>query len=457
MRYLPFEVPAGVTRITIHREYDNGARGPKNTVDFGLFDNRGTEKGFRGWQGGSPGDFVITGDPATCSPHAVPGPLPAGRWSIAQYYLAAIPAGLTYKYTVLFSFDGPKPPRSFPAPPAYTPVIVRPGPGWFAGNLHMHSLHSDGSRPFSELVGRCAEAGFDFAVSTEHNSPTAAFDFPAAAQAHPGLLLMYGDEFTSPGGHAGILGITPGAWFDFRIDPEDGKLPAVIEAAHRQGALFVVNHPFAACTSCLWRYPFVEWRAADAIEVWNSNWTSDDRAVVDLWDTLLRSGARYRAFGGSDYHRGDDALSPATFVYAENLSTPAILDGLRKGHVFLSESPKGPHLLLSTPLSPAALPGDTVTVSANTAEIEVEARITGGSDGAFLRFVHAGGEMRLPIPSGQETATLHARIPLPQNRPALYVRAELIRGGGLTGPEKVIALTNPLYIVRDTPNPAAVK
>ncbi|MBC8101411.1 MAG: CehA/McbA family metallohydrolase, partial [Cytophagales bacterium] len=339
MKYLPFDVPEGVTRITIHREF---APGPdptrKNTVDFGLFDSRGTEKGFRGWQGGSPGDFVLTGDALTCSPHAIPGPLTAGRWQIAQYYLVSAPAGLDYTYTVTFSTDGPKPPASFPAPPVYRPGVVRRGAGWYAGNLHAHSLHSDGGRTLEARVARCEAAGFDFVASTEHNSPTAHYRIAETARVHSKVLLLFGDEFTSPGGHANIVGQKPGHWFDFRMDPGDGKLPGIIREAHRQGALFTVNHPYAPCTSCSWTYPAAEWQdQADAIEVWNGFWTRDDRLATDQWDSMLKAGRRLRAVGGTDYHRGEDALLPASLVYADALSTPAILNGMRRGRILLSE------------------------------------------------------------------------------------------------------------------------
>lgn len=55
-------------------------------------------------------------------------------------------------------------------------------------------------------------------VSTEHNNVTSACRFPEAANAVPGLLLIEGDQFTSPYGHAGILHSRPGHWFDFRFD-----------------------------------------------------------------------------------------------------------------------------------------------------------------------------------------------------------------------------------------------
>jgi hypothetical protein len=413
-----------------------------------LFDNRGTKSGFRGWQGGSPGDFVITGEADTCSPHALPGPLPAGRWSIAQYYLVSAPAGLGYTYTVTFSLDGPKPPNSFPTPPVYSPGIVKTGAAWYAGNLHAHSLHSDGGRTFPDLIGWCADAGFDFVVSTEHNTPAAHFRFPEAAKAHPSVLLIYGDEFTSPGGHANITGQKPGYWFDFRIDPGDEKLPDVIRQAHSQGALFTVNHPFAPCTSCPWTYPAKEWDKADAIEVWNGTWTADDRKATDLWDSRLKIGQHLRAFGGTDYHRNDNALVPAACVYADSLSTPAIMDGLRQGHVILSESPKGPRVFLSPSASDIKtspiLPGDTIRPPKAGESLRLSARVTGGN-GLSLRVVWATGEAIFPI-NGDDTI-VPITIPA-SNKPLLYVRAELLRGTDKPAEATVAALTNPLYVSR---------
>jgi sugar phosphate isomerase/epimerase len=423
MKYLPFDVPEGVTRITIHREFEHGPDATKkNTVDFGLFDNRGTEKGFRGWQGGSPGDFVVTGEAATCSPHALPGPLPAGRWSIAQYYLVGAPAGLGYRYTITFSSDGPKPPKAFPTPPAYTPGVIKAGPNWYAGNLHAHSLHSDGGRTFSEMIGWCEAAGFDFVASTEHNSTTAHFHFSEAARAHPNVLLLYGDEFTSPGGHANIIGQKAGHWFDFRLDPGDGRLPDTIRQTHRQGALFTLNHPFAPCTSCPWVYPAREWEQADAIEVWNGTWTRDDRMATDLWDSRLKAGKRLHAFGGTDYHRGSDALMPAAFVYADALSTSSIMNGLRRGHVILSESTDGPKVLLSPPdgdpKKAKILPGEVIRSPKTGESLRLSAHVTRGN-GLFLRLIWTTGEAVFPV-SGDDT-TIPVELP-PVNQ-ALDVRS----------------------------------
>jgi hypothetical protein len=443
MRYLPFEVPEGVTRITIHKDLTHGLDATlKNTVDLGLFDSRGYGPGgpgFRGWQGGASNDLVITGDYATSSPHGIPGPIQPGRWHIAQYFLKSTPAGLGYKYTITLAFDGPKPPNRFPEIPKYEPGIVRSGQDWYAGNLHAHSVHSDGRRTFTELVARNEAMGFDFLVSTEHNSPTAHYRFVDTAKAHPRHLLIHGNEFTSPSGHANILGQKPDRFFDFRLDAGDGRLRDIIREAHKQGALFVVNHPFALCTSCTWKYPREEWlsedAAVDAIEVWNGAWTFEDRAAVDLWDKLLKEGRRIHAFGGTDYHRAEEPMTPAAFVRADSLSTKAILDGLRQGRVTLSEMPKGPKVFL-TSADGRAVVGDTLWVKSGEA-VEIQVRVVGGK-GMSLRLVRADGETVLPIT--EDEVTLRHKVRLGGERS--YVRAELQRGEG----GAVVALTNPLYL-----------
>jgi hypothetical protein len=451
--YLPFDVPPGVTRITIHKELEHGPDTTrKNTVDMGLFDPRGgaPEKngghpgaaGFRAWQGGVKEDLVVTGSAATSSPHAIPGPLPAGRWYVAQYYLASAPAGLGYKYTITLSFDGPKPGKA--TIPKYNPGVVKLGAGWYAGNLHAHSLHSDGGRTFNNLIARNETAGFDFIASTEHNSTTAHYRFAEAARAHPKMLMLFGDELTTPGGHANIIGQEPGHWFDFRIDYGYDKLPALIDDAHRQGAFFVVNHPFAPCTTCTWQYPPAEWAKADAVEVWNGTWTPDDRIAVNMWDQQLKTGRHLIASGGTDYHRGEDAMVPTAIVYADNLSRDAILDGLRKGHIQISESPRGPRLSFALGnRSQNVLPGDTIRLRKTDNILEVAVKVTGGK-GNTLRLVWQDGQVRLPVSSDEQTIrySLPLTTPLASAEGKGYLRAELLSSDNT---EQMRALSNPVY------------
>ncbi len=439
LRYLPFDVPEGVTRITVKKEFDHGPDpNQRSTVDLGLFDPRGYGPGgpgFRGWQGGMPGDLVLTGDFATSEPaYYLPGPIPAGRWHLAQWFIKSTPGGLGYKYTITLSFNGPRPPAKMPDVPVYDPGVLNPRAGWYAGNLHAHTRHSDGTRPLEELAARNKAAGFHFLAVTDHNTTRHHYHFAEAAKAHPDHLLLFGDEFTSPFGHANIIGQKPGHWFDFRIDGGDGRLPAVLRDAHRQGAVFMINHPFATCTTCSWRYPEKEWKDADAIEVWNGAWTPEDRKAVDWWDGMLKAGRRIHALGGTDYHRGEDALVPAVLVHAPRLSKTAVMDSLRRGRAFLSERPDGPKLLLTTP-GGRAFPGDTVRPHKDSV-VPIEVRVTGGK-GLALRLVWAASEISLPVET--DDATLRHAVPAASG--SSYVRAELLRPNG-----SVVALTNPLYL-----------
>ncbi|MBW3625045.1 MAG: CehA/McbA family metallohydrolase, partial [Armatimonadetes bacterium] len=441
IRYSPFLVPEGVTRITVKRSYDHGPD-PKqrNTVDLGLFDPRGYRyggPGFRGWQGGHPGDLVLTGHADTSAPWYLPGPIPAGRWHLAQWYIRPTPSGLGYRYTVTFDFDGPKPPRRMRAVPPYRPGVLNPKPGWYAGNLHTHTIHSDGGRTLAEVVARNRAAGFDFMASTDHNTPRAHYELAGAARAHPDHLLLAGVEFTSPFGHANLIGMHPGHWFDFRIDGGDGRLPGIIRESHRQGAIFILNHPFAGCTTCSWRYPAEEWQEADAIEVWNGAWTPDDRQALNLWDDLLRSGRRIHALGGTDYHRGEDPLLPVVWVHADRLSQPAIMEGLRQGRAFLSESPKGPELYL-TANEGKTLPGDTLLVNRGRGSVPVEVRVRGGK-GLTLRLI--GPDLDRQIRVEGDEITIREAITGDAARPRSYLRAELLREDG-----RMAALTNPIYL-----------
>jgi hypothetical protein len=63
---------------------------------------------------------------------------------------------------------------------------------------------------------------------------------------------------------------------------------------------------------------------------------------VPFWNKELDAGHRLTGIGGSDDHNAKSPLdepssvgSPTTVVYASELSTPAILTGIRAGHVFI--------------------------------------------------------------------------------------------------------------------------
>ncbi len=440
MHLLTFDVPKGVTRIEIKKQLDFGPNG-SGTVDHGLADPRGAGfgmPGFRGWMGGSKADFTLTGDPATTSQYYLAGPIQPGRWTLLQWTVSLPPTGLKYRYTVRLSFDGPAPPSEMPQAPKFDQGTLNPKADWYLGDLHAHTLHSDGNKTLSQLTQQHVDAGFDFFVSTDHNTNRAHFEFATAVREHPKELILYGEEVTHPMMHANVIGCRPGSLFDMRIAPDvvtENHLSKVIAQAHRDGAIFSVNHPFYWGATD-WRISPDEWKDGDGVEVWNVGWSAANQAALDHWDALLQKGRHLVALSGSDTHGGGVGGSPAVHVYAQNLSRDAIMDGLRKGHVFLSENTKGAQIYLSV-RGKSALPGDTLQWSAGN-PLPVQVRVIGG-DGMTLRLVWPGGEAKLPV--DKHIVTISRDIALDASRNANYIRAELIKPDG-----RMAALTNPIYV-----------
>ena len=116
-RYLPFKVPAGVTRLTV--EFSYTGKEQKSTIDLGLFD----PQGFRGWSGGNKSAFTLSATDAT--PSYLPGPIMAGVWRLTLGVPNLRKDGHAH-YIAKISFehaDGPLPDSIFAAAP------LNPQPG----------------------------------------------------------------------------------------------------------------------------------------------------------------------------------------------------------------------------------------------------------------------------------------------------------------------------------------
>lgn len=341
-----FEVPPGVTRLTV--AFDYTGRDQKTVVDIGLMD----PQRFRGWSGGNKRTFTLAVEDATMS--YLPGPLPAGRWTLLLGVPNARAATVASYEARIFLERTPGAPDPAAAP-------LKTGSGWYRGDLHAHTGHSDGSCQTQSgarapcPVYRTAEAatarGLDFVAITDHNTTS---HFEAMAELQPAfdrLLLIPGREITTFQGHANVFG--PAAFIDFRLGhpvvPDVRTLQGLVEAA---SGFFSINHPTApsgeACMGCGWTASDTDYARVGAIEVANGG---SERAQggaegpllgVAFWEARLNAGHRITAIGGSDNHdaglSADVASSigrPTTVIHAEALSTAGLLAGLRAGRVFI--------------------------------------------------------------------------------------------------------------------------
>ncbi|WP_405570507.1 CehA/McbA family metallohydrolase [Streptomyces sp. NBC_01167] len=443
--YLPVEIPRGVRELHVAYSYERpvvppGTQG--NALDIGIFDERGTAlggKGFRGWSGGARTEFFIRADEAT--PGYIPGPVRAGTWHIALGPYTVAPQGLAYEVTITLRYGAPgRTPK-----PIYPPERAKGrGRAWYRGDCHVHSVHSDGRRTLAEIATLARAAGLDFINSSEHNTHSAHAHW--ADLAGDDLLILMGEEVTTRNGHVLALGTDPGTFVDWRYRAKDNRFGHYAGEIRRAGGLVVPAHPHATCIGCNWKFGFGE---ADALEVWNGPYTPDDEVSLADWDSTLAVAARSRgrwtpAMGNSDAHRDPDPIgTPQTVVLADDLTREAILEGISAGRSYVAES-KAVSLSFSATggRGKQAGIGERLRVDEDT-PVTVRLEVT-GAPGCSARFVTDQGVLHTVALPASGTGTVEWRT-TPEY--ATYVRAEVrhpVLVPGLPGP--LAAFTNPVFL-----------
>jgi hypothetical protein len=339
--YFPVEVGPGVSALRVELSY---SRDGGTVLDLGCFD----PSGFRGWSGGARSSFVIS--PSGATPGYLAGPVSAGLWRVVLGLYAVPVDGVRFELTAepvardladdlagevagdqLTSTPAPMAPGERRAP---RDLPAAAGRRWLAGDLHAHTVHSDGAMTVAELADFAVRQGLDFVAVTDHNTVSHHGCLPLVS-ARYGVTLIPGQEVTTWDGHAGVLGDT--GWIDFRSPAADW-----LTAAEARGGLMSVNHPFAGHVS--WLHPMA--RKPPLLEVWHWSW------LDPTWTTPLSWWQAWDPsvipVGGSDFHRpGSDAPlgTPTTWVESADTSVDSILAGLRAGRVAISASRDGPVLL----------------------------------------------------------------------------------------------------------------
>jgi hypothetical protein len=387
--YLPVEVPPGSCGLRAELEYDSS----RSALDLGCIG----PAGFRGWSGGARRSFVIAADAAT--PGYLPGELEPGTWLIVIGLYRVPPGGTEYRVvTEVTSTPGKLRPAPVPDPraplqqgPPRRELPAAAGRRWLAGDLHAHTMHSDGAMTVPELARFAVGQGLDFIAITDHNTTSHHAELPAAAAAHR-ITLLPGQEVTTQGGHAGALGDLP--WIDFR-EPADSWL----EAVEQGGGLLSVNHPIGGHLS--WTIPMQ--RRPPLIEVWHWSWLDKHWTTPLGWWMAWDPDAI--PVGGSDWHRaGSDAPlgTPTTWVECEQdnpreLADPRqVLDGIGAGRTAISASRDGPVLL--------RVDGDLLAVAADGTILADQGGPKARVRGDLARFPRAAGCHRLLDSTGATLA-----------------------------------------------------
>ena len=445
-RMLPFDVPAGIARLEVSYCFSDDEPGgfmrpAGNILDIGLFDPRGSQflraEGFRGWSGAVRREFFLAPDEAT--PGYLPGPILPGRWEIILGLQRILPQGCDYRVIVtLYPGEVPNP----------NPVVLPPWPvlrresGWYRGDLHCHSYHSDGDGSLADLVAAAHMQSLDFLAVTEHNTISHLTALAGLADAN--LLLIPGQEITTEYGHANAWGIR--RWHEFRCQDRE-QMARVVADVQATGALISINHPKEGGPP----WELGDEAQFDSIEVWQAPWFVFNDQSLALWDRLLREGYRITAVGGSDQHyapEGERVGSlavgrPCTWVYAQELSVAGVLAGIKAGHVFISEDVSGPRLSLTADADGdghyEAMVGDKVQVPAG-AVVCLRCQVEGAA-GCQLRIRSMEGDRVVTIGGDDFADEWTARI-----ESNTFFRVEVMHQ---PEPPHIVmrALSNPVYVL----------
>jgi hypothetical protein len=384
-----FQVPPGAGTLCLTFEVDPQRVGPYGQA-IGVFLH--DPMGLRGTPG--PG---CTDSPARlgawgATPGLAPGPLPAGTWE-AEVNLNYVLEGPSCTYRLRVWLEDDMGEGIAPAPRDLPVAIPNTGPGWYAGDLHMHSYHSDGRWSVPELWQAIQQRALNFFVLTDHNTLTGQIE--VAALETGGVLPIPGMEVTMRHGH--MLAVGAETLINWWVGRDGRSIQDVLRDVHAAGGVAIIAHPGAdgspICHGCRWEFADVDPRQVDAVEVWNSPWQldEDNENSMIFYDTWLAQGYRVPLSGGSDEHGGRPIFAPGvptTYVYARELSRAAILEGIRAGHSVVSS---GPALRLTAQAGDAvAIPGDTLplagpfSLEATVANLNEPGRLILRGNGAIL-------------------------------------------------------------------------
>jgi hypothetical protein len=425
--HVPFEVPRGVRSMRV--AYDYSERIPSdpqlldgNTLDIGIFDPQGIEpssRGFRGWSGSHKLEFAIAENWAT--PPYSAGPILAGTWHVLLGPYKVGQTGCAYEVKITFSQD-PGQPDEHPLRIDATPPNGQRAAeqGWLRGDLHCHTLFSDGDSWPADMLAHAVSRGLDFLGVTDHNQTGHQREYAQITGAHLPILLP-GIEVTTYGGHWNAWGTD--TWWEFR-EPTEAATSRAMQAAAASGALVSVNHPKPFGPP--WEYPNAI--GYHAIEVWNGDWSRQNDVSLCFWDQQLRAGKRIVALGGSDTHNlkesdadarhGRHLGRPTTWAFTgDDRSPEGMLNALRAGRAFISRDVDGPQLYFS-----------------RQADGSFSVRVVDGRQGELQLISERGVGTTVIVPKGDWSDVF--RVPQAET----YLRVQLVNE------QEMLALSNAVWL-----------
>jgi len=217
----------------------------------------------------------------------------------------------------------------------------------YVGNVHVHSVYSDGVATYQHIAAAAATAHLNFIIVTDHNvRPEGLEGYRAAVEGAAAVLVLSGEEVHDvrrrpQANHLLVYGV------EQELAPYSfGSTQGLIQAARQRDGICYIAHPVEKSSPVspdLAAIPWTTWppEGVHGIELWNYMsefkgllWSKvvapfhaffpemgirgPYRATLRLWDELLQQGYRIAAIGNADAHGTTYSMGPikrAIFPY----------------------------------------------------------------------------------------------------------------------------------------------
>jgi hypothetical protein len=239
-----------------------------------------------------------------------------------------------------------------PSGPQASPKSQAPSPAqWFRGNLHTHTLNSDGDSTPDDVVRWYREHGYNFVAITDHNYLTSVDGLNALHGADDKFLVIKGEELTDRIGVKPIHvnGLDPASF----IKPPGGgtvvsMVQNMVDAIRAARGVPSINHPnYGWAISA---EELAQLQRTRLFEVFNGHPLVNNLGgggvpgLEETWDRILSSGKLLYGIAVDDAHyfkRPEDKTAPRpgfgwVYVRAARLEARAIVEALERGEFYSS-------------------------------------------------------------------------------------------------------------------------
>jgi hypothetical protein len=222
---------------------------------------------------------------------------------------------------------------------------------WFKGNLHTHTLNSDGDSTPDDVVTWYRERGYQFVVLTDHNYLTSVAGLNALHGADEKFLVVRGEEVTDRFGEKPVH--INGLDVERLVPPPGGKsvvdmAQRMVDAIREAGGVPSIDHPnygWAISPDELGQI-----QRTRLFEVFNGHPFVNNLGgggipgLEETWDRILSSGKLLYGIAVDDAHffkRPEDPAAPRpgkgwVYVRSPRLEARALVEALERGEFYSS-------------------------------------------------------------------------------------------------------------------------